>query len=76
MHYEKLKALMKRRNLYIYKSRSLKEVLPRYVKSLSKKLTRMKFTYKISYGAMSEAPFQTNTHLSLKKRKKKKENTV
>ena len=31
----------------------------------------MKFTFKISYGAMSEAPFQTNTHLSLKKRKKK-----
>ena len=32
----------------------------------------MKFTFKIPYGAMSEAPFQTNTHLSLKKRKKRK----
>ena len=31
----------------------------------------MKFTFKISYGAMSEAPFQTDTHLSLKKRKKR-----
>ena len=31
----------------------------------------MKFTFKIPYGAMSEAPFQTNTHLSLKKRTKK-----
>ena len=33
----------------------------------------MKFTFKIPYGAMSEAPFQTNTHLSLKKKKKKRE---
>ena len=31
----------------------------------------MKFTFKIPYGAMSETPFQTNTHLSLKKRKKR-----
>ena len=31
----------------------------------------MKFTFKISYSAMSEAPFQTNTHLSLKKRIKR-----
>ena len=36
----------------------------------------MKFTFKIPYGAMSEAPFQTNTHLSLKKKKKKKRNTI
>ena len=38
----------------------------------------MKFTFKIPYGAMSEAPFQKNTHLSLKKRKKrkKKRNTI
>ena len=35
----------------------------------------MKFTFKIPYGAMSEAPFQTNTHLSLKK-KNKKRNTI
>ena len=31
----------------------------------------MKFTFKIPYGVMSEVPFQTNTHLSLKKRKKR-----
>ena len=31
----------------------------------------MKFTFKISYSAMGEAPFQTNTHLSLKKRIKR-----
>ena len=38
-------------------------------------MTRMKFKFKIPYGAISEAPFQTNTHLSLKKRKKKR-NTI
>ena len=31
----------------------------------------MKFAFKIPYGAKSEAPFQTNMHLSLKKRKKR-----
>ena len=29
-------------------------------------MTRMKFKFKIPYGAISETPFQTNTRLSLK----------
>ena len=35
----------------------------------------MKFKFKIPCGAISEAPFQTNTRLSLKK-KKKERNTI
>ena len=37
--------------LYICKSRSLNEMLPRQAKSLSKKLTRIKFKFKKSYDA-------------------------
>ena len=57
--------------LYIYKSRSLNEVLPRQVKSLSRKMTRIELKFKIPYGAIREILFQTATHLSFKKKKKK-----
>ena len=61
--------------IYIYISRSFNEVLPRYVKSLSKKMTRIEFKFKISYGAIREVHFQTATSLSLKRKKEKKKET-
>ena len=39
-------------------------------------MTRVKFKFKIPYGAIREAHFQTNTRLSLKKKKKKERNTI
>ena len=36
-------------------------------------MTRIEFKFKIPYGAIREAHFQTTTRLSLKKEKKKKE---
>ena len=62
--------------IYIYKSRSLNEVLPCQVKSLSKKITCVQFKFKIPYGAIREAHFQTDTRLSLKKKKKKERNPI
>ena len=60
-----------KQNLYIYKSRSLNQVLPRQVKSLSKKLTRIKFKFLKPHGAFRDMPLQSsdNTRLSIKKKK-------
>ena len=59
-----------KQNLYIYKSRSLNQVLPRQVKSLSKKLTRIKFKFLKPHGAFRDMPLQSsdNTRLSIKKK--------
>ena len=62
-----------KQNLYIYKSRSLNQVLPRQVKNLSKKLTRIKFKLKKPQGAFRDIPLQTTRAYQLKKKKKKKE---
>ena len=47
-------------------------MLPRQVKSLSKKLTRIKFKLKKPHGAFRDIPLQTIRAYQLKKKKKER----